>query len=366
MIRFVKIVLILLAGFSIWGGDSRAVADRPRAKGRVSLVIAAEAGAPITSYQSWAKDLGKAGVRNVRIRAARSSDRLGVKSSGSQNMPVYDVLGMIHPGGDLILPGNRFKPGDGAGVARWVEDLARRGPPETRETRGAFGLTKSQFDRVFKDLGRRVDFSTAGETRTAVIDKVAAKLQVPLSIEPRLKATLAQDTLADELAGFAGGTVLAYVLRPLGLGFVPCEVDDGQLQYVVVSLQNEPAATKDNKKAPKQWSVGWPPSGSKREVLPGLFKFHTVSIQNVSVDKVLEAVGENLKTPVLLDRAALARHGIDLEKVVVTLPSRRTTYGLVLNRALFKAKLRYDLRVDEDGKPFLWVTTMKPAFGTKR
>ena len=101
-------------------------------------------------------------------------------------------------------------------------------------------------------------------------------------------------------------------------------------------------------------------------MLPDLFKFHNVSIQDISVGKVLEEVGKRLKAPVLLDRAAIARHGVDLDKTDVTLPSKRTTYGLVLNRALFKAKLKYDLRVDEAGKPFIWVTTIKPAFETKR
>ncbi len=366
MKRFFRVSMTLLAAVYIWGGGGQAVADGPRPKGRVSLVIAAEAGAPIISYHTWSKDLGEAGVRNVRVRAGRSNDRLAIKSRGSQQMPVYDVTGIIRAGGDLLLPGARFKPGDADGVARWVKDLAELGPPQSREPKGVFGLTKSQFDRVREDLARRVNFSTQGETPAAVIDKIAAKLQVPLPIEPRLKATLAQDVLADELAGFSSGTVLAYVLRPLGLGYVPREVADRRLQYVVVPLGAESAVGIGKDKPMKHWSVGWPPSGSKREVLPELFKFHNVSIQDVSVGKVLEAVGEKLKAPVLLDRAALARHGIDLEKIDVTLPSKRTTYGLVLNRALFKAKLRYDLRVDEAGKPFLWVTTLKPAFGVKR
>ncbi len=368
MIRLFLFIPALLSTTYIGGGDvgRQAMGDGPRLKGRVSLVIAAEAGTPITAYHTWARDLGEAGVRNVRVRGGRSSDRLGIKSRGSRQMPAYDVLGMIEAGGDLILPGARFKPGDGDGVARWVRDLSERGPPQSREPKGVFGLTKSQFDRVFKDLGRTVDFSTEGETPAAVIDKIAAKLQVPLSIEPRLKATLARDRLAEELAGFSSGTVLGYVLRPLGLGFVPCEAQGQRLRYVVLPLEAEPAAGAGKDKAMKYWPVGWAPSGSKHEVLPALFKFHNVSIQDVSLGKVIEEVGKRLKAPVLFDRAALARHGVDMEKTDVTLPAKRTTYGLVLNRALFKAKLKYALRVDEKGKPFLWVTTVKPAFAAKR
>ena len=368
MIRIIRVVATLLVAIYIGGGDfaGRDVAEGAEPKGRVSLVIAAEPGAPMASYHSWAKDLSQAGVRNVRIRAARSSDKLGIKSHGSEQMPAYDVLGMIAAGGDLLLPGARFKPGDADRVAAWVNDLAQRGPPESRESQGVFGLTKSQFDRVMEDLARMVDFSTAGETRAEVVERIAAKLQVPPAIEPKLKATLAQDKVAEELSGFSSGTVLAYVLRPLGLAFAPREVDGRRLQYAVVPLEADPASGDKFDKTMKHWSVGWPPSGSTRDVLPELFKFHNVSIQDVSVGKVLEEVGKRLKAPVLLDRAAFARHGVDLEKTDVTLPSKRTTYGLVLNRALFKAKLKYDLRVDEAGKPFIWVTTVKPAFGEKQ
>lgn len=341
------------------------MAAGPKPKGRVSLVIAADAGTPVSSYHTWAKDLGEAGVRNVRIRAARSGDELKITSSGTRQMPVYNVLGIIRTNGDLLLPGARFRPGDADRAAAWVKDLAERGPPKSREAKGTLGLTKSQFDRVVADLGRMVDFPTKGKTPAAVIDKISAKLRIPLSIEPRLKTTLAQGKLVDELAGFSSGTALAHVLRTQRLALAPRETDGQRLQYVVVPLKGERTLIPSKNKTMKYWPVGWPPSGSKRDVLPELFKFHNVSIQDVSVGKVLEAVGEKLKAPVLFDRAALAHHGIDMEKIDVTLPTKRTTYGLVLNRALFKGKLKYYLRVDGSGKAFLWVTTIKPAFGKK-
>ncbi|MBN2292795.1 MAG: hypothetical protein JXM70_10240 [Pirellulales bacterium] len=368
MTRFAQFLVVTATAMYIWGVgfDGPDTVEGAKPKGRVSLIIAGEKGAPITSYQSWSKDLGEAGVRNVRIRAARKSDKIEIKSRGTDQMPFYDVLGMIQTGGDLVLPGARFRPGDADGVAAWVKDLAENGPRESREPTGVFGLTKSQFDRVMKDLGKVVNFSTVAETRAAVLDRVAAQLELPLSIEPRLKATLAQDTVENELAGFSSGTVLAYVLRPLELGFVPTEIKGGGLKYVVVSLGADDATESGKDEDAKQWSVGWLPSGTKREVLPALFRFHNVSIQNVPLRKVLDAVGEKLKTPILIDRAALTRHGVDLGKVDVTLPAKRTTYGLALRRALSQAKLQYDLRVDDSGKPFIWVTTVRPAFGAKR
>ena len=363
MIRFIQIIPIAIAFLAVLGGmsDHMASAQGSSPKGRVNLVIAGEKGAPVSVYHQWSRELGEAGVRNVRIRAARSSDAVDIQTRGSRQYPVYDVTGMIEAGGDLILPGARFSPGDARLVARWVDELIEEGPPQSREPRGAFGLKQREFDRVADDLDRMVDFPTEGETRAAVVERIAERLSIPLRIKPELRATLLQDKIETELAGFSSGTALALVLQPLGLGFVPCETDDGELVYVVVALEADALAKKARSAdaATKNWSIGWPPKGQRRKVLPELFKFYTVSVQGVSLGKVLEAIGKKLDAPVLVDRAALARRGIDLEKIDVSLPQRRTTYGLVLNKVLSDAKLKYELRVDEAGRPFIWITTLK-------
>jgi hypothetical protein len=74
----------------------------------------------------------------------------------------------------------------------------------------------------------------------------------------------------------------------------------------------------------------------------------------------MSVIGQRLKAPLLMDHNAMARHGIDPEKVVVSFPASRTTYSLILQKVLFKAGLKEELRVDEAGNPFLWVTSVKP------
>ena len=46
---------------------------------------------------------------------------------------------------------------------------------------------------------------------------------------------------------------------------------------------------------------------------------------------------------------------------MVSFPQSRTTYSIALRKMLFKAGLKFEVRVDEAGKPFLWVTTLKPV-----
>ena len=70
----------------------------------------------------------------------------------------------------------------------------------------------------------------------------------------------------------------------------------------------------------------------------------------------LEAISERLKTPMLFDYNSLARQRIEPEKAKVTLPPKRMFYQEILRQVLYQAKLKSDLRLDEAGKPFLWIS----------
>jgi hypothetical protein len=109
------------------------------------------------------------------------------------------------------------------------------------------------------------------------------------------------------------------------------------------------------------WPVGWPPERPAREVLPALFEWLNVNIEDTAVARVAEAIGKRMEVPILFDHNALARFGIDREEVKVSLPRARTYYARALERALFQARLKSELRVDEAGKPLIWITTLKPA-----
>ena len=82
------------------------------------------------------------------------------------------------------------------------------------------------------------------------------------------------------------------------------------------------------------WPIGWPPEKPQAEVLPALFEFRNVNVQNVSAARVMEAIGGQVKVPILLDHNALARHGVDPAKTNVSLPQQRTSYSLALRKLL--------------------------------
>lgn len=321
------------------------------AAGRVQLELAADARAPLTGQQQWLRWLARAGVSNLRIRARRPTERLEIQTQGTKDRPVYRVTGMLNSRNELLLPGARFQPGDATGVARWLDDLAKNGPPEQREEKSAFGLSRPQFEEVLKDMALPVGFSTEEINRGEVIERIGQRLLMPIRIDRGQLAAIKEDKLGEELADLSRGTALAYLLRPLGLCLVPQATGSGGVEYAIIRA----------KAGQKVWPVGWPPEKPRRDVLPALFEFLNVNIQGVSVAQALEAIGKRLKVPILWDQNAMARHGIRPDKVQANLPRSRTTYSLILRKVLFQARLKGELRVDEAGKAFLWITTIKPA-----
>lgn len=316
------------------------------AAGRVELVLVGDnqLGA---DFHLWMRVLSQAGAENVRIRSGEAQP--GVEVQGSADRPVYVVTGVLTARGELLLPGGRFQRSDSARIAHWLTDLAANGPPERREARGAFGLTARQIEPLSRNLSQPIGFSTKGKPRDQVVRQLAGTLQPAPTVSAGVWGALGDDPVAEELSELSCGTALAYVLRLADLSLVPQSAGD-RVAYGIVPAD----------KSGQSWPVGWPVEKPARDVLPLLFEFLNVEIKGVPAATAIDAIVGRLKVPMLVDHPALARHGIDSAKVMVTLPTGRSTYSLILQKVLFQARLKSDLRLDEAGKPFLWVTTIKP------
>jgi hypothetical protein len=318
------------------------------APGQVELEIAGDnqMGAGM-SFQKWGQALAAAGVQNFRLRSGTDGDKPAIEVGGTDQSPVYKVTATLGAGDELIVPGGRFRRSECKQLAAWLNDLAKRGPPEKREKIIAFGLTATQLQKVNKDLSKVVGFSTKGMARNEAVDKIGGQLGLTLKIDDAL--TDGDDKIEEELSEFASGTALACVLRPIGYCLVP-RADGETLSYSVKKMQLDQAP----------WPVG-KPAESAPKAIPALYEFHNVNVSGYSAAKLLEAVSKQIKAPVLYDHNALARRGIDPEKATVSHPQSRTTYSSALGSMLAKIGLKFEVLIDEAGKPFLWVSTMKPV-----
>jgi hypothetical protein len=316
--------------------------------GRVELEIVAGTRFGVAmSFQEWQRSLVAAGIRNVRLRTSAQQIEPVIEVRGTAANPVYAVTGVLSGSDELVLPGARFHRGEVRQLAAWLDDLARRGPVEHAAPRVAFGLTGSQLEKVQNDLARPIGMSTEGVHRGEAVRRIAARIGLPLRIDGQLAN--ADEPIADELSALSCGTALACILQPIGWAMAPRASADA------VEVRLGPADPDR-----QAWPVGWPPQ-HLAETLPALYEFRNVNVAGVSAAKVLTVIGRQIKAPVLYDRAALTRLGIDPEKAVVTHPTMRTNYSVALRKMLFRVGLKFEVRVDEAQTPFLWISPVKPG-----
>jgi hypothetical protein len=316
----------------------------------VRLEIAADPHAPITSQQEWLQKLSAAGVTNLRIRAGQDGDKVGVDVQGSEAEPIYLVTGIITPGNQLVIPGGRFRSSDAHQIARWLDDLGQKGLKSNDEPRSTFGLTEKQLKQAREDLAQPVGFATLGLARSQAVAKVAERWEGKFRIPPGLLEADPEDTVAEALASVSCGTALACLLRPAGLGLVPRSGPGGEVQYTVS------AAKADT----EFWPLGWPPDKPLPKAFPAMYESFNANVQDIPLAKVLDVLAKRLKVPFLLDHNALARHGIEPNKKKVNAPQSRTTYNQLLRKILSQAGLKGEVRLDEAGKPLVWITSVKP------
>lgn len=318
------------------------------AEPRVDLELATEAGFDSVKARTWLEMLSQVGFSSVRIRTAQGSEQPTVASQGSGAARSHHVVGILTPANELILPKGRFGQADRGRLAQWLARLRDEGEAGLSIKPVAFGLLPEQLQAVQAALAKPVAASTKGKRNREITKSIADRLTLKFISDPAVAAALATDEpVADELQGLTSGTALAALLRPLGLVLIP-ERDRGETRLRI-------AASRGVK---EYWPIGWPPKGNPRETLPDLFKFLKVEITQTPVSEAIFAIGERLKTPVLIDHNSVARYEVDLEtKVSYSKPN--TFYGAALDQLLFPAKLKYELRVDEAEHPFLWITTVR-------
>jgi hypothetical protein len=317
------------------------------AEPRVELELAMQPGFPPTRAHEVLEALGRVGFDNVRMRAERGSERPVIDRRGTMVSPLLLVLGILNARGEVELPGGTFSYRDRAGIEGWIEALKRGGTDARGETKTVFGLSKSQFEAVELDLKTAVTFETKDLDADEAVGAIGRALRGPLDISDEAGRALRADKVRDELKGMTSGTALAAILRPAGCYFRP-DVSNGTIAYVVdiAAADSEP------------WPIGWPAKKDANKLIPKAFDWTTVELEDVTVADVLEAIRERLKIPFLIDHNSLAIARIDTAAVKYDQPSTRTYYYRVLSQVLFKARLKSEIRIDERGEPFLWITTL--------
>ena len=282
--RYLRLVTVFLA--SPWVATAT---GQQIAAGRVSLELVTTRQASMTSAQEWARALGRLGVDNARIRAARGSERPEIIPQGQGVSRTYHVRGLLMAGNRVRVPGATFSLSQAQQFRDWLDKLAAGGVEEVTAERGAFGMTARQLVTTHDALQARVTFSTASEDAATVAERLLEEATLPTTVTSGAVGGMQEKfTLADQLQGLSHGTALAAALRPLGLVMVP------RVPKAGASVQLE---VRDTREAPESWPVGWPLGDNRtRDVAPALFTFLEIKFQDAPLDQVLAALQQRLES----------------------------------------------------------------------
>lgn len=316
---------------------------------RVDMELCTQAGFPLTGAQEWYKLLTALKVDGLQIRGIRETDKATIETRGTEANPAYRVTGILTANNQLILPGGKFTSRDRVEIGAWLSRLKEQGAAQAEGgNKLLFGLSDAQYAAVRRDLSRPVDFSTQGLSVQEIVTRISQRLDLQLLVDRNVTAAMAEaDKLEIELRDISRGTVLAYTIRSAGLVLQPRLGSSRQPEYLVTLASGQTV-----------WPVGWPITKPERDVLPKMFEMLDVDIDNVELTRVMAAIAEQLKTPVLIDQQALVRQKIDMATFKVSHPSKQSFYKKVLQVVLFKARLKHEVRVDDADKPLIWITTL--------
>lgn len=318
----------------------------------VELEISASPRAEVRTQQRWLEMLSEVGADRVRSKTSSVVTEPSVDEVEYGTTSVVKVTGRIQ-GSHLYLPGGRYSLNDRSAIRDYIQKLRDDGAKVALAEKKAFGLTSEQLVDVYGRLSRPVR-STKGREVADIVREVLDPTGLDWQLDDTARRVLRSGAVAsEELEGISGGTALAAALRPLGLVLVPFRPQGEPVQIKIVDVRS----------ADEHWPVGWPAERPLKEYAPSLFERQDVAIGEFPLDQALNAIQGRVKIPFLYDQNSLARAGIELSEVRVTYAREKAAYMVVVQKLLRQSKPRLlaEMRVDENDKPFLWISTASPT-----
>ena len=320
----------------------------------VTLELIAGATAATEHAQAWGQRLQKLDVR-FQMRQAVSGDKPEVKEQKQGRMRRVTVVAVLDRNGKILCQDRNFTLAEAEKLGEWIRELKTYGAQGAPQGKPLFGLDERQFAAVMRELSPAVTADTQGLSLEAALGKLSLPERHPLRMTPEAQRIArmidSNKTLRQSTRGLSAGTALAATLGEFGLVFKPLRTPDGKIELAVSPREDGQDA----------WPMGWPldPDKPQGQIVPALFKVVPVNLDDVPLTDVLTAAAEASEVPILTDYHAIEAEGIELSELKVTVPLRKSTWGLLLKQVTFPHKLGRRIVADEAGKPFVIITTLK-------
>jgi hypothetical protein len=307
--------------------------------------------------QRWLRVFEKLQI-SLTIRPGDIGEKLSVTEQSLGNgVRRVKLIGGLDRSGRIMFPDRSFTEADADKLAEWLAELREFGAQGAPAGKPVWGLSNDQFERLFRGLATPVRIELQDQPLAEALSAFDLPNEFPLSFSDaaaaRIEAASSNSKVHAELKGLAQGTALSALLNQWGLGFRPQRARSGALQLTVVTLTE----------ASDVWPVGWPPTKKAAETAPALFKLLPIELDDIELDAVLESVADVSKVPVLIDHHGLQQLKIDPAEVKVSHPRRQASYNMLLKSITAAARAQHEIRIDEAGRPLVWVFPFRTPSG---
>lgn len=328
-------------------------AETAGSKTMVAVELVAGQGGVGYHAQLWRPVFEQMGV-DVRIRTGNINDKPEVKEDTVGAFRRVTVIGKLDRQGQIVLPDRTFSRAQSANLAKYLDDLKKFGQQGNPEGKPLWGLNADQFAAFYKVFSEKVEKSAKDQSLSDAMQDLDLPKDYPVRMSPEAEAWLKsefprQPKFRQSVEGFSRGTAFAMVLNEYGLGFQPTRTPAGEIEIIVVPIQE----------TTKVWPVGWQLKDSRQKTAPSLFTLVPIELDNVALLDVLNAVSVKSKVPVRYDHWRIEANRLDLDNMRVSYPSRQTSFSLLLRGVTNRNLLAYDLKIDELGQPFVWIKPLQ-------
>jgi len=323
----------------------------------ISIEIVTERGVQSTAHRQWLQLLTSIGQRDINIRSIRAGEQADIRSTGTAERPRYRIVGVLDASGILTLPGGRFDERSRTKLADYLDRLANDGLEGVTAKKGRYGLTKKQFEAVHSELSKTLGISTNQRLLGELLREVADSIELELRIDPKAQAIIERaEPLTDETKELTTGTAMAMLLRRDGLVLAP-DKPRGEEVGLRVARQADVASEDDEESlADIAWPVGWKSEAQRRQLAPAMMEYLNAQIEGFTLAEAMATIAPRAGVPIFWDHATLRKHKIEPTTIQVQYPKKRSQLIRVIDRLLFQARLRGELKVDEAGTVFYWIS----------
>ncbi|MDB5388479.1 MAG: hypothetical protein JWM11_4125 [Planctomycetaceae bacterium] len=289
----------------------------------------------------------------IRRALAREEPDVTENVLGTTSRDVH-VTGRLDRDGSISFLDRKYTTGDVVKIRAWIADMKLYGAQGTPKGQPVWGLGKDQFEPLFQALSPVIDTDLADLSCDAALQKFTIRKHYPLRMSAtaaeHLRKSAASKTVQNQYRGLSEGAVLAAMLNEFGLGFRPRRTPDGKLELEIVKL-GERGET---------WPAGWPPSEELVKLRPVFFQSREVELTDEPLLDIVETIADLIEMPVLIDEYGLKSSRIDVRTKKVSHKKKKVILSAALKHVCFQAKCKYEFRMDEAGKPLLWLTPDVP------